>query len=53
MNEKKEKVIYYSRKRNDFPSEDEMLKRKLRGLFNLPDWAGKEEIIKAITEKLF
>ena len=34
-------------------SEDFVLKQKLRTMFNLPDWTGKEDIIKAITEKLF
>ena len=34
-------------------SEDFVLKQKLITMFDLPDWAGKEEIIKAITEKLF
>ena len=34
-------------------SEDFVLKQKLRTMLNLPDWAGKEDIIKAITEKLF
>lgn len=33
--------------------EDRELKQKLITMFNLPDWMGKEEIIKAITEKLF
>ena len=34
-------------------NEDAFLKNELKRLFNLPDWEGKEDIIKAITEKLF
>ena len=34
-------------------SEDFVLKQKLRTMFDLPDWTGKEDIIKAIAEKLF
>ena len=34
-------------------SEDFVLKQKLITMLNLPDWADKEYIIKAITEKLF